>query len=176
TGIGLSVSQGIARDHGGELCLEASEQGAVFSLWLDLKLSDKTETKQPDINGAQPNLQEHILIVDDESEIAELLEEILTSAGLMATQVNSGRKALDWLGNHQCDILLCDIRMPDMDGPALWRVLQQDYPELATRTAFITGDTLSASISPFLRATARPWLEKPFTPDQVLELVARLTD
>ncbi|MEW8026501.1 MAG: response regulator, partial [Candidatus Thiodiazotropha sp.] len=98
------------------------------------------------------------------------------SAGLMATRVNSGREALDWLGDHQCDILLCDIRMPDMDGPALWRVLQQDYPDLAARTAFITGDTLSASISPFLRATARPWLEKPFTPEQVLELVAGLND
>ncbi|MBW9275474.1 MAG: response regulator, partial [Candidatus Thiodiazotropha sp. (ex. Lucinisca nassula)] len=68
------------------------------------------------------------------------------------------------------------IRMPDMDGPALWRILQENYPVLAARTAFITGDTLSASISPFLRETARPWLEKPFTPEQVLELVASLND
>lgn len=176
TGIGLSVSQGIARDHGGELCLEENEQGALFVLWLDLKLSDKPVIERPGADGTHRNLQEHILIVDDESEISELLQEILESAGLMATRVSSGREALDWLENHQCDILLCDIRMPDMDGSALWRILRQDYSDLAAHTAFITGDTLSANISPFLKETARPCLEKPFTPEQVLELVAGLTD
>ncbi|MES9827191.1 MAG: response regulator [Candidatus Thiodiazotropha sp.] len=141
-----------------------------------MKLSDKADSKQPDIDDAQPSLQEHILIVDDESEISELLEEIPTSTGLVTIWVNSGCEALDWLGDHRRDILPCDIRMPDMDGPALWRVLQQNYPELAARTAFTTGDTLSASISPCLRATARPWLEKPFNPEHVLELVAGLND
>jgi CheY-like chemotaxis protein len=116
---------------------------------------------------------EHVLIVDDEPELALVLAEILRSAGLETTQVHSGHEALQWLDRNNCDFILTDIRMPDMDGPALWRELKSRFPELSRRTAFITGDTLSASIAPFLQQTGQPWLEKPFTPEQVLELIAR---
>lgn len=49
--------------------------------------------------------------------------------------------------------------------------MREQSPELVSRMAFITGDTLSATVEPFLRSTGQPWLEKPFTPEQVLELV-----
>ena len=81
---------------------------------------------------------------------------------------------MQWLEAHDCDLILSDIRMPDVDGPALWRMLRERRPGLADRMAFITGDTLSASVAPFLRETGLPWLEKPFTPEQVLALVARI--
>ena len=45
---------------------------------------------------------------------------------------------------------------------------------LARRTAFVTGDTLAPSATRFLKETGLPWLEKPFTPEQVLALVARI--
>jgi CheY-like chemotaxis protein len=113
-------------------------------------------------------------VVDDEPEVAELMAEILQSAGLEATLVHSGQGAMHWLESHDCDLVLSDIRMPDMDGPALWRTLRERHPDLARRMAFITGDTLSASIAPFLEETGLPWLEKPFTPEQLLALVARI--
>jgi CheY-like chemotaxis protein len=81
---------------------------------------------------------------------------------------------MQWLEEHTYDLILSDVRMPDMDGPALWRALTTRNPQLAQRMAIITGDTLSASIAPFLKETGRPWLEKPFTPEQVFELVARI--
>jgi CheY-like chemotaxis protein len=117
---------------------------------------------------------DHVLVVDDEPEVAELLEEIIRSAGLDASRVYSGREAMRWLETHPCDLILSDIRMPDMDGAALWREVKDKYPDLAERMAFITGDTLSASIAPFLTQSGLPWLEKPFTPEQVLELIARI--
>lgn len=61
-----------------------------------------------------------------------------------------------------------------MDGAALWREIKDKYPGLAERMTFITGDTLSASIAPFLEESGLPWLEKPFKPEQVLELIARI--
>ena len=174
TGVGLSVSRTIAREHGGDLKVENSDQGAVFTLWLPL--DSKIASNSADNTSVTPaSLQaEHVLIVDDEPELAQVLSEILRSAGLETTQVHSGQEALDWLEGHQCDFILSDIRMPDMDGPALWRELTRRHPVLSRRTAFITGDTLSASIAPFLQQTGRPWLEKPFTPEQVLELIARI--
>ena len=117
---------------------------------------------------------DHVLVVDDEREVAELLADILQSAGLTTTRAHSGQEAIHWLNEHDCDLILSDIRMPDMDGPALWRTLKVQHPRLASRMAFITGDTLSASIAPFLKETGLPWLEKPFTPEQVLALVARI--
>ena len=55
------------------------------------------------------------------------------------------RAAVDaWLDDNECSFILCDIRMPDMDGPALWRALQTQHPHMLGHLAFITGDTLSA--------------------------------
>ncbi len=174
TGVGLSVSRSIAREHGGELRLEGSDNGACFLLWLPLR-SQRGETEMTLDNevAGHPHAN-HVLIVDDEPDVAELLAEILQSAGLQPTLAHSGNEALQWLEDHACDLILCDIRMPDMDGPALWRALKACNAELARRMAFITGDTLSASIAPFLKESGLPWLEKPFTPEQVLELVARI--
>ena len=174
TGVGLSVSRSIAREHGGELRLEGNDQGATFVLWLPLDsgCANAGAVEKPDAVGALH--AGHVLVVDDEPEVAELLAEILRSAGLDTTLVHSGQEAMQWLEEHSCDLVLSDIRMPDMDGPALWRALKEQHPGLASRMAFITGDTLSASIAPFLEETGLPWLEKPFTPEQLLALVARI--
>ncbi len=114
------------------------------------------------------------MIIDDEPELTTILSDILRSAGLTTSCVYNGQEALQWLENNHCDIILSDIRMPDMDGPSLWRELNKKHPKLTHRIAFITGDTLSASITPFLKETGQPWLEKPFTPEQVLELIAQI--
>jgi DNA-binding NtrC family response regulator len=81
---------------------------------------------------------------------------------------------MDWLANHECDFILLDIRMSEMDGPAFWRALGERHPQLARRVAFVTGDTLSAGVAHFLIETGLPVLEKPFTADEVLALVARI--
>jgi PAS domain S-box-containing protein len=174
TGVGLSVSRSIAREHGGELRLEDNDQGAAFVLWLPLNYVCREIKSEEGQEAVSTPHADHVLVVDDEPEVAELLAEILRSAGLQTTLVHSGQQAMQWLGTHSCDLILSDIRMPGMDGPALWRELNEQHPELASRMAFITGDTLSASIAPFLRETGLPWLEKPFTPEQLLALVARI--
>ena len=106
--------------------------------------------------------------------MALVLADILQSAGLTTTRVGSGREALEWLATGHCDFLLSDMRMPDLDGAELWRTLRERHPELARRMAFVTGDTLAPSATRFLKETGLPWLEKPFTPEQVLALVARI--
>jgi CheY-like chemotaxis protein len=116
----------------------------------------------------------HALIVDDEPELRQLLCDVLHSAGCSAVAVSSGREALAWLDHNDCSFILCDMRMPDMDGPALWRALQQRHPQMLRHLAFITGDTLSASVTPFLRETGAAHLDKPFSPEEVLELVVRI--
>jgi CheY-like chemotaxis protein len=67
--------------------------------------------------------------------------------------------------------VVSDLRMPDMDGPALWHAIAERHPGLAERTVFVTGDTLSAGARGFLRETARPCVEKPFTSSQLVQAV-----
>jgi CheY-like chemotaxis protein len=73
------------------------------------------------------------------------------------------------------DILLSDLRMADGDGPDLYDWVMREQPAIARRLAFITGDTLGASAARFLERSARPVLEKPFTPATVRRLVAALS-
>ncbi|HKU12849.1 MAG TPA: ATP-binding protein [Steroidobacteraceae bacterium] len=175
TGVGLAVSLAIAREHGGDLRLEPSSVGALFVLSLPLGQAQEPlrARRRPD-EVDEELLAGHALIVDDETEMTDVLGDILESAGFITTRFTSSRAALAWLQQHDCNVILTDLRMPDLDGPALWRALREQRPELAARVGFITGDTLSASVEPFLESTGQPWLEKPFTPEQVLELVARI--
>ena len=89
----------------------------------------------------------------------------------------SGREALERLAQgDDFDVVISDLRMPDLDGPGLSRALAAERPELTDRVAFITGDTMSPSLQRFLKASNRPWLEKPFTPQAVRALVRQILD
>ena len=73
------------------------------------------------------------------------------------------------------DVILSDIRMPQLDGPSLYRMLRRERPELIAKMAFITGDTLGQKARDFLRSVNRPFLEKPITPVDVRELMKEIS-
>ena len=58
-------------------------------------------------------------------------------------------------------MILCDLRMPDLDGPDCYALLGRQYPSLRQRVIFLTGDTLSTDSTAFLEKCAQPWLPKP---------------
>lgn len=175
TGVGLAVSRSIMRAHQGDLCLEKTQNGAAFRLWLPLEtVSDHVKNSERVNHPSDITYEGVALVVDDEPEISSLIADILKSAGFSVKTVSTGKDALDWLKHNHCDFILSDIRMPDLDGPGLLNELKLNYPQLAKHIAFITGDTLSAGIAPFLEESGLPWLEKPFSPEQVLELVVQV--
>ncbi|HEX9568849.1 MAG TPA: response regulator, partial [Rhodospirillales bacterium] len=70
--------------------------------------------------------------------------------------------------------IVCDLRMPDIDGPALFRWMEAHHPDLASRTLFVTGDALGPAAGRFLASSRRPVLEKPFPPAHLVRLVTEL--
>src|SRR5690606_24847856 len=114
---------------------------------------------------AEPPAQgkERFLIVDDEPDLCELLADILRSRAATIDVAASGREALERLRLAGYDAVLTDLRMPDLDGPTLYREIERLWPDLAGRVIFVTGDALSPSVQAFLAETGRPLLEKPFT-------------
>jgi CheY-like chemotaxis protein len=75
---------------------------------------------------------------------------------------------------HDFDAIFCDVRLPDIDGPALFAWMTQHRPELCARVAFVTGDTLGHASERFLADARRPLLEKPFLPSDVRRVIDEL--
>ena len=115
-----------------------------------------------------------ILVVDDEPGIAEVLAEVFQLDGHVVEMVGNGEAALEKLAAEQYDLILSDVRMPDLDGPALYREVERRHADLLQRFIFLTGDIMSPETSQFLTQTAVPCLSKPFTLEMVRDVVQRV--
>ncbi len=117
-----------------------------------------------------------VLVVDDEPGIAELLRDLLEAAGCSVLTAASGQQALGLLASHSVDLVVSDLRMPDIDGAGLWRELRTTQPALASRLLFVTGDTLSPAAHTFLADSGCPSLDKPFSRGDLLRSLADLLE
>lgn len=178
TGLGLSVSRSLARDHGGELALEPEGPygGASFRLSLPTSgtaaaAADSAPMPLMDERGAH---QSRVLVVDDEPELADVMRAMLESEGYEVATADSGLLALEMLATARFDAIVSDLRMPQMDGAALWREICERHPAMARRIVFVTGDTLSPDASAFLKRSRCASLDKPFAKTDLLERIEAL--
>ncbi|MBX3566048.1 MAG: GAF domain-containing protein [Sphingomonas sp.] len=167
TGVGLSFSQGLAEAHGGKLELLPAKRGAHFRLTLPVDPAQGA----PELAEAAPARMEaplrRALVIDDEREIAESLADFLSIEGFACDIAVGGAEARKRLAKGDYDLIVSDLRMPGIDGPQLHAWLKAERPDLESRMAFATGDTLGTAAARFLEAVDRPVLEKPFMPDAV---------
>lgn len=175
-GVGLAVSLGIAEAHGGSLTVDCPETGgAVFTVTLP---AGSVATGVVAAQSAAPSVAEvdrrSILVVDDEAEIRDTLVEILTSARHRVVTASCGRDALERMAAERFDVIVTDIRMPDLDGRALFQEIVRRWPEKASRIVFVTGDTLASALREFVSGSGRPVIEKPFTPGEVRRIVGEV--
>jgi two-component system NtrC family sensor kinase len=145
--------------------------GAVFTITLPVCAAGVGHAEV----GTSPEEsadRHRILIVDDEAEIREILAEILNQHRVAA--VSSGREALERMASERYDVILTDIRMPDLDGRTLYREIERRWPEQASRVVFVTGDSLASALHEFASEVGRPVIEKPFVPVDVRRVVAEI--
>lgn len=116
-------------------------------------------------------LAQKILVVEDEPAIAELCRRSLTSEGLEVDIAPSGDVAQDMLEKEHYDLCLIDIRTPVMNGRQLYQCIKEKHAKLVERVMFTTGDTMAGDIQSFLEQTGRPFLPKPFTPNELRTVV-----
>jgi two-component system NtrC family sensor kinase len=91
-----------------------------------------------------------------------VLAAMLSVDGHRVETAANGVVALEKLQQRTFDLILSDVRMPELDGPGLYREVERRHPGLARRFVFLTGDTLSAEIREFLEPRGIPSVTKPF--------------
>ncbi len=175
TGLGLTISYGIMEEHGGRIIAESRlGQGATFT--VELPVVDQATgalAELPPAPAPRDASVRNILVVDDEESIRNLLRGILGLDGHVVEVATNGAEALERVGRRQYDVVITDIKMPVMDGQALYRRLKEIDRDLARRVIFITGDTVNAETRNFLHRISNPCLPKPFRVRDVREMVER---
>jgi CheY-like chemotaxis protein len=146
-----------------------SGQGAAFVVRLPRTAAGATDRAAETV--PRRRRRGRILVVDDEPEVGQLLLDILERDGHQVDRAHSGREALTCLSSGEVDLILSDLRMPDLDGPALYRALAAQRPDLLSRLVFLTGDTLGGDMTGFLTETGVRVLEKPLDPASLIAKV-----
>ncbi|HYI70704.1 MAG TPA: PAS domain S-box protein [Skermanella sp.] len=178
TGVGLSLVHNIVSGHGGTITLnETPGGGATFATELPVRAAST-----PSVPPEPPNQPEtparpaplRLLIVDDDPEIALTLAEMLEPDGHAIDIAENGAEALERLAGQPFDLIISDLRMPELDGPGLYRELAARHPDMLARIFFVTGDTLGSGVRDFLEETGAPVVEKPFEPADLRTAIARI--
>jgi CheY-like chemotaxis protein len=164
TGLGLSVAYAIVQEHGGRIWL-SSRKGAGASFFVELPVAG--QTLQPRKPPPAPISLEafkglKVLVVEDEPALAAAVSEALTDAGFVVDRAGDGEEGLTRLSQGTYDLIVCDLKMPRIDGMQFYRAMAAATPALARRVIFVTGAVAGTDAERFLEETGCRWLAKPF--------------
>ena len=169
TGLGLSLSIGIIEAHGGRIDVDnVPGAGARFTVRLPVDEGVEAEGRvAPEVTTSTAVPSADVLVVEDEDPLRDLVTEVMRGLGHQVVEATTGQEALSLLEKQTYDLVMLDLRLPDIDGQAVWQRAIAPHPRLVRRVVFMTGDIMSADTREFLDETGRPCLMKPFTIEQV---------
>jgi two-component system NtrC family sensor kinase len=169
TGLGLSICFGIISQHGGRIWAEGEQgKGATFIVELPLAETVPAAGYPPEDTPVPAAKSRRVLVVEDEEDVAALVARVLSEDGHDVVLASDGQDALHKLAEARklrmsFDLVLTDVKMPGLSGPALYEHIRQQEPFLSQRFIFVTGDTVSTETQRFLQEVGLPYLSKPFT-------------
>ncbi len=166
TGLGLTVAYAIVQEHGGRITLK-SQRGAGASFFVEFpmsggkpapprRLQPSTPTPTNAFKGAR------VLVVEDEPALASAVKEAFVDAGFVVDRAGDGEEGLARVAEHHYDLIVCDLKMPRIDGIRFYRAMTAATPALARRVIFVTGDVAGTDAERFLEESGCRWLSKPF--------------
>ena len=195
TGLGLAIVLGIVREHGGHVNVASPPNGgAIFSIALRAAGSVSRTTNLLNVNtttviskswtggAADPRLAAsrnlhhgcRILVVEDEPTVARLIADVLEDEGFQVDVQLDGREALQQADRERYDLVICDMKMPGLDGQHFYQALVQAGNPLSKRFLFVTGDVVAQHTQQFLEHHQLPHVAKPFRMEELKDSVRRL--
>jgi len=162
TGLGLATVFGIVRQHGGMVTVQSEPgRGAAFTCYFPEALGLPVKERLASLEQAIPQVKRHsILLVEDNSMVRTLVQELLTRRGFRVLVADEPTQAI-WLSKGESlDLLVTDVIMPNMTGPELHAALKKSHPDL--KVLFMSGYTREAIPHPDGLEDEFPLIQKPF--------------
>lgn len=115
-----------------------------------------------------------ILVIDDEDIVRISCERILTPEGYEVKTTRNADDGFRMLQEECFDVVLTDLKMPDIDGIEVLRRIKQDWPEI--EVIMITGYQTITTAVQAIKLGAFDYIEKPFTPDSIISAIAKAVE
>jgi CheY-like chemotaxis protein len=184
----------VVREHGGQVhVISPSQGGAKFQIEMPsaserqqaeafaLVAAEKKMVRPDAVPFAGANERRaasfdsrevpRVLVVEDEPTVARLIADVLEDEGMQVDVLLDGREALDRAARVSYDLVICDMKMPGLDGQHFHKSLQRTKNPLSGRFLFVTGDVIAAQTREFLERNHLPHVAKPFRVEELTEKV-----
>lgn len=172
-GLGLSICNRIVSELGGVIFggnLTAT-RGVRFSIALPIAVTAADSGQGTDKEPSHLNGTGKVaLVVDDEESIVEFLVKIFRKNHFEVESATNGQKALEIVKNRRVDLVVSDVRMPDMDGIRLFREIEKIRPVLSKNVVFISG-AADTHLEELIAVTDARLIRKPFGREQILQII-----
>ncbi|MEC9279328.1 MAG: response regulator, partial [Chloroflexota bacterium] len=177
TRLGLIISCGIIKEHGGDIRVESDEgEGTSFYITLPVVVPEEANGNLVTTSLDIDRTTKHLLVVGDEPHIRDLLRKYLEMERYMVDLAADVQEAWRKLANMDYNCVILDLKMPGMSRPELYHRMQSMSESLASKVVFISGDTVSPDTREFVSQTGNPLLTKPFNLEDMLQAVQNLWD
>lgn len=182
TGLGLSVSFGIVQEHGGRIeLLHTGEAGTCFRVILPLVVEEdhiKETSEASESAPITPLDGRRVLVAEDEPALLEIYDRVLRAAGATVTLARDGEEAWSRMSENDFDfdLIVTDLRMPNLDGRQLYERTAEERPDLLRRFVFTTGDLAREDTLEFLAGLPNRILSKPLQIETVRRVLMQAID
>lgn len=175
TGLGLSICHGLINEHMGDISVKSQTGDTTFIVrlpFVDNRNKKRVTEKKQNRKTKRDVKRRRILIIDDDMLQLELLENTL-KADYEVLKTDNSKKAIEIVEKEKLDLILCDIKMPGMDGMGFYDWIVENRPYIEKKFLVITGNIMEENIKRFMKMAGNRVITKPY---RIGELTDKIED